>query len=158
VNRTIEAWSLQTIIINHYHLNPQHTLKHYISYTMASRTFTPMLRNAVRVSQRNAMAAPCRRFLNTESAPSLYSARAHVVGARTPREPPLTNPRHVDGENLKVDLTMAKALGGPGDAGKTNPEELFAAGYGACCAFLLHPTSHTPISTASTDPTQSNQL
>jgi organic hydroperoxide reductase OsmC/OhrA len=28
---------------------------------------------------------------------------------------------------------MAKALGGSGDAGKTNPEELFAAGYGACC-------------------------
>ncbi len=27
---------------------------------------------------------------------------------------------------------MAKALGGPGDHGKTNPEELFAAGYGAC--------------------------
>lgn len=27
---------------------------------------------------------------------------------------------------------MAKVLGGPGDAGKTNPEELFAAGYGAC--------------------------
>jgi organic hydroperoxide reductase OsmC/OhrA len=31
---------------------------------------------------------------------------------------------------------MAKALGGPGDAGKTNPEELFAAGYGACCMSL----------------------
>lgn len=27
---------------------------------------------------------------------------------------------------------MAKALGGEGDVGKTNPEELFAAGYGAC--------------------------
>ncbi|KAF6812595.1 organic hydroperoxide resistance protein [Colletotrichum musicola] len=27
---------------------------------------------------------------------------------------------------------MAKALGGAGDKGKTNPEELFAAGYGAC--------------------------
>lgn len=27
---------------------------------------------------------------------------------------------------------MAKALGGPEDKGKTNPEELFAAGYGAC--------------------------
>jgi len=27
---------------------------------------------------------------------------------------------------------MAKQLGGPGDEGKTNPEELFAAGYGAC--------------------------
>ncbi|CAN9087347.1 unnamed protein product [Alternaria alternata] len=90
---------------------------------MASRTFTPMLRQAVRVSQRNAMSAPCRRFLNTETAPSLYTAKAHVVGART---------GHVDGENLKVDLTMAKALGGSGDAGKTNPEELFAAGYGAC--------------------------
>ncbi|KAH8636747.1 OsmC-like protein [Alternaria alternata] len=50
---------------------------------MASRTFTPMLRQAVRVSQRNAMAAPCRRFLNTETAPSLYTAKAHVVGART---------------------------------------------------------------------------
>lgn len=37
---------------------------------------------------------------------------------------------HVDGENLKVELTMAKALGGKGDTGKTNPEELFAAGYG----------------------------
>ncbi|KAH6865704.1 OsmC/Ohr family [Alternaria rosae] len=90
---------------------------------MASRIFTPMLRQAVRVSQRNGMAPPCRRFLNTETAPKLYSAKAHVVGART---------GHVDGENLKVDLTMAKALGGPGDAGKTNPEELFAAGYGAC--------------------------
>lgn len=36
----------------------------------------------------------------------------------------------MDSENLKVNLTMAKALGGKGDAGKTNPEELFAAGYG----------------------------
>lgn len=27
---------------------------------------------------------------------------------------------------------MAKALGGAGDRGKTNPEELLAAGYGAC--------------------------
>lgn len=27
---------------------------------------------------------------------------------------------------------MAKAMGGTGDTGKTNPEELFAAGYGAC--------------------------
>ena len=42
----------------------------------------------------------------------------------------LTQDSHVDGENLKVELTMAKALGGKGDAGKTDPEELFAAGYG----------------------------
>lgn len=32
---------------------------------------------------------------------------------------------------------MAKALGGPGDEGKTNPEELFAAGYGALSPFSL---------------------
>jgi len=64
-----------------------------------------------------------RRLLNVKSAPVLYSASARVVGART---------GHVEGDDLVVDLTMAKALGGPGDKGKTNPEELFAAGYGAC--------------------------
>lgn len=67
--------------------------------------------------------APARRFLNTDTAPTLYSAHAKVVGART---------GHVEGDDLNVDLTMAKALGGKGDKGKTNPEELFAAGYGAC--------------------------
>ncbi|USP79594.1 hypothetical protein yc1106_06868 [Curvularia clavata] len=87
---------------------------------MASKSVVPTLRHALRVSQRSIIAPPCRRFLNTETAPSLYSAHAKVVGART---------GHVDGENLKVDLTMAKALGGAGDKGKTNPEELFAAGY-----------------------------
>ncbi|KAJ4995856.1 Organic hydroperoxide resistance protein [Colletotrichum sp. SAR 10_66] len=69
------------------------------------------------------IARPTRRLLNTDTAPVLYSARAKVVGART---------GHVEGDDLVVDLTMAKALGGAGDKGKTNPEELFAAGYGAC--------------------------
>lgn len=70
------------------------------------------------------MRAPAaRRQLNTSTAPILYSAHAKAVGART---------GHIDGDDLNVDLTMAKALGGSGDAGKTNPEELFAAGYGAC--------------------------
>jgi Ohr subfamily peroxiredoxin len=64
-----------------------------------------------------------RRQLNTDTAPVLYSAHAKVVGART---------GHVEGDDLNVDLTMSKALGGEGDRGKTNPEELFAAGYGAC--------------------------
>ncbi|KAI8628471.1 OsmC-like protein [Xylariaceae sp. FL1651] len=63
------------------------------------------------------------RLLNTDTAPILYSAHAKAKGART---------GHVEGDDLKVDLTMAKALGGKGDRGKTNPEELFAAGYGAC--------------------------
>lgn len=64
-----------------------------------------------------------RLLSSPANAPVLYSAHARVVGART---------GHVDGDDLKLDLTMAKALGGPGDRGKTNPEELFAAGYGAC--------------------------
>ncbi|KAH7020755.1 OsmC-like protein [Microdochium trichocladiopsis] len=64
-----------------------------------------------------------RRLLNTESAPVLYSAHAKAVGARV---------GHIEGDDLVVDLTMAKAVGGTGDKGKTNPEELFAAGYGAC--------------------------
>ncbi|KAI2636736.1 OsmC/Ohr family [Xylaria nigripes] len=64
-----------------------------------------------------------RRLLSTETAPVLYSAHAKVKGART---------GYVQGDDLNVELTMAKALGGAGDKGKTNPEELFAAGYGAC--------------------------
>lgn len=86
------------------------------------RAFTPILRNASRINS-NVLRTPARRFLNTETAPVLYSAHAKVVGART---------GHIEGDDLNIDLTMAKALGGPGDAGKTNPEELFAAGYGAC--------------------------
>lgn len=85
-----------------------------------TRAFTPILRNA---SRSTSILTPPRRFLNTETAPILYSAHAKVVGART---------GHIEGDNLHIDLTMAKALGGPGDADKTNPEELFAAGYGAC--------------------------
>jgi Ohr subfamily peroxiredoxin len=33
---------------------------------------------------------------------------------------------------LDLQLSMPKALGGSGEAGKTNPEQLFAAGYSAC--------------------------
>lgn len=38
---------------------------------------------------------------------------------------------------------MAKALGGKGDAGKTNPEELFAAGYGACFQSAMNAVAPT---------------
>lgn len=90
---------------------------------MASlRSLQPLVRQAPRALPRFARPVS-RRYLNTETAPTLYSAHAKVVGART---------GHVEGDDLTVDLTMAKALGGTGDKGKTNPEELFAAGYGAC--------------------------
>ncbi|KAJ0164418.1 Uncharacterized protein CTA2_1036 [Colletotrichum tanaceti] len=89
------------------------------------------IRLAQRVPQMLSRAAPKpaarittqKRLINTDTAPVLYSASAKVIGART---------GHVQGDDLVVDLTMSKALGGPGDKGKTNPEELFAAGYGAC--------------------------
>lgn len=53
----------------------------------------------------------------------LYTARARAVGGRA---------GHVETDDglLKLDLAPPKALGGPG--GKTNPEQLFAAGYAAC--------------------------
>ncbi|SPJ75681.1 probable organic hydroperoxide resistance protein [Fusarium torulosum] len=86
------------------------------------RACQPLFRRAA-LRTAPALNTTARRFVNTEAAPTLYSAHAKVVGARKGR---------VEGENLNVELTMAKALGGPGDKGKTNPEELFAAGYGAC--------------------------
>ncbi|MCB1896692.1 MAG: organic hydroperoxide resistance protein [Zoogloeaceae bacterium] len=33
---------------------------------------------------------------------------------------------------VSVDLSVPKAMGGPGKAGATTPEDLFAAGYAAC--------------------------
>src|SRR3954463_11624411 len=33
---------------------------------------------------------------------------------------------------VSVDLSVPKALGGPGKPGTTTPEDLFAAGYAAC--------------------------
>jgi Ohr subfamily peroxiredoxin len=87
------------------------------------RVLRPLARQIPSITAPRLWQPAARRFLNTDTAPVLYSAHAKVVGART---------GHVEGDDLVVDLTMAKALGGPGDTGKTNPEELFAAGYGAC--------------------------
>ncbi|KAI8948978.1 OsmC-like protein [Xylaria longipes] len=93
----------------------------------SARLFRPLLATAQQaprpIAKLVAGQVGRRRLLNTDTAPVLYSAHAKVKGART---------GHVEGDDLRVDLTMAKALGGAGDKGKTNPEELFAAGYGAC--------------------------
>ncbi|KAF5965882.1 putative organic hydroperoxide resistance protein [Fusarium bulbicola] len=95
---------------------------------MSLRISQSLRRAALRPSPSNLFRTPIipRRFqsaLQKKDVPILYSAHAKVVGARK---------GHVEAESLNVDLTMSKALGGPGDAGKTNPEEMFAAGYGAC--------------------------
>ncbi len=55
----------------------------------------------------------------------LYTATATASGGRD------GSARSDDGV-LDVALSTPKGLGGPGRAGATNPEQLFAAGYAAC--------------------------
>jgi len=73
----------------------------------------------------------------------LYTAHATSLGGRN---------GHTQSDDglVSVDLTIPKEMGGPGKAGATTPEHLFAAGYAACfgsaCEFFarkkkLHPTS-----------------
>lgn len=55
----------------------------------------------------------------------VFTAQAKVQGGRDGR---------VTTANDALDLTLStpKEMGGPGKAGATNPEQLFAAGYAAC--------------------------
>jgi osmotically inducible protein OsmC len=53
----------------------------------------------------------------------VYSAHAHTVGGRA-------GTAKTDDGKLDVKLAYPPALGGDGNG--TNPEQLFAAGYGAC--------------------------
>jgi Ohr subfamily peroxiredoxin len=59
----------------------------------------------------------------------LYTAEAHVVGGRI-----AGHGRTSDGV-LEVDIRSPSELGGEG--GGTNPEQLFAVGYGACFGSAL---------------------
>ncbi len=55
----------------------------------------------------------------------LYTARAKATGGR--------DGRTVSSDNvIDLPLSTPKEMGGPGKAGSTNPEQLFAAGYAAC--------------------------
>ena len=55
----------------------------------------------------------------------LYTTHAIATGGRN------GHTRSADGV-VDVDLSIPKAMGGPGRAGATTPEDLFAAGYAAC--------------------------
>lgn len=55
----------------------------------------------------------------------LYTTHAIATGGRN------GHTRSADGI-VDVDLSIPKAMGGPGKAGATTPEDLFAAGYAAC--------------------------
>ncbi len=56
---------------------------------------------------------------------SAYTATATTIAGRN---------GHVTSSDdvINFDLSIPKAMGGPGKAGATNPEQLFAAGYSAC--------------------------
>ncbi len=56
---------------------------------------------------------------------ALYTAHAVASGGRD-------GTARTDDGVLDVALSTPKGLGGPGKAGATNPEQLFAAGYAAC--------------------------
>ncbi|KAJ2823329.1 hypothetical protein IWW50_003825 [Coemansia erecta] len=63
-----------------------------------------------------------RRFITIKP---MYTAEVTATGGR--------NGQAVSSDKvLDVGLTFPKSLGGPGLPGKTNPEQLFAAGYAAC--------------------------
>ena len=55
----------------------------------------------------------------------LYDTHAIATGGRN------GHTRSADGI-VDVDLSIPKAMGGPGRPGATTPEDLFAAGYAAC--------------------------
>jgi osmotically inducible protein OsmC len=57
----------------------------------------------------------------------LYTAVATATGGRD---------GHVESSDgiVKLDLSVPREMGGPGKAGASNPEQLFASGYSACFA------------------------
>lgn len=55
----------------------------------------------------------------------LYTTSATATGGRN------GHTRNADGV-VSVDLSIPKSMGGPGKAGATTPEDLFACGYAAC--------------------------
>ena len=61
----------------------------------------------------------------TDTIKPLYTTSATAKGGRN------GHTRNADGL-VSLDLSVPKAMGGPGKPGTTTPEDLFAAGYAAC--------------------------
>jgi Ohr subfamily peroxiredoxin len=55
----------------------------------------------------------------------LFTATATAIGGRNGRS-------ETEDHAVKVDLSVPKAMGGPGKANTVTPEHLFATGYAAC--------------------------
>ncbi len=65
----------------------------------------------------------------------LYTATVNAIGGRA---------GHVKSDDGTIDLPLAmhKSMGGPGTEKHSNPEQLFAAGYAACCLSALKFAGH----------------
>jgi len=63
--------------------------------------------------------------LNMDKIKPLFTATASAIGGRN---------GHTESDDgiVKADLSVPKAMGGPGKPGAATPEHLFAAGYAAC--------------------------
>jgi lipoyl-dependent peroxiredoxin len=73
---------------------------------------------------------------------ALYTAVATATGGRN------GHTRSSDGV-VDLDTSIPKDMGGPGAAGATNPEQLFAAGYAACFCSAIEYVARmqkTPVS------------
>jgi lipoyl-dependent peroxiredoxin len=66
-----------------------------------------------------------RRGASMDTIKPLFTASASVTGGRNGRAA-------ADDGSVAVELSVPKAMGGPGKTGTTTPEHLFAAGYAAC--------------------------
>ncbi len=60
----------------------------------------------------------------------VFTANAHAQGGRNGHT-------EADDGSVRADLSVPKAMGGPGKPNTTTPEHLFAAGYAACFAGAL---------------------
>src|SRR5882757_4055827 len=63
--------------------------------------------------------------LSAMSIKPLFTATASATGGRNGHT-------EADDHSVAADLSVPKAMGGPGRPGTTTPEHLFAAGYAAC--------------------------
>ena len=83
----------------------------------------------------------------------LYSTSVKVSGGEAGHGRASGTARSSDG-NLNLELRLPDALGGPG--GGTNPEQLFAAGFGACfhgALVLLAKRANVKVDSAAVDVT-----
>jgi lipoyl-dependent peroxiredoxin len=100
-----------------------------------------------RIASENTIPLSCNRhepqYISDMSLKILYTAHAVSTGGRNGHS------QNADGL-VSVDLSVPKAMGGPGKPNTTTPEDLFATGYAACFGsavdFMAHQLKLVPKS------------